>query len=266
MNSELIMKSDVLDIIFEKRNKSYGAYTLRKFYNNRLIKSMTIMLAAVIVFSAFTFLPESAKKETFIVMEPKFATAPLPEKKPEVKPKETKPPVKKVVAMIKLVNNIKIVNNKDSADILHNLDKMAIGSNTNIVPDGDVQIIAPAGGDFVETIKPVEPYVDINKPVDFAEVMPQYPGGMEALRKFLMKNLRNPRDMEEGELITVRVKFVVGFDGQLQRFELVEDGGTAFNNEVMRVLKKMPIWLPGKTKGQNVAVYYTIPVKFVGEG
>lgn len=62
MNSELIMKSDVLDIIFEKRNKGYGAYTLRKFYNSRLIKSIAIMLSAVVVFSAFTFLPESAKK------------------------------------------------------------------------------------------------------------------------------------------------------------------------------------------------------------
>jgi protein TonB len=58
MNSESIMKSDVLDILFEKRNKAYGAYTLRKFYKNRLIKSIGIMVFTVIVFSAFTFLPE----------------------------------------------------------------------------------------------------------------------------------------------------------------------------------------------------------------
>ena len=59
MKTELILKSDVLDIIFENRNKAYGAYYLRKFYNNRLFKSLGIMLAGVIILSAFTFLPKN---------------------------------------------------------------------------------------------------------------------------------------------------------------------------------------------------------------
>ncbi len=95
--------------------------------------------------------------------------------------------------------------------------------------------------------------------------MPSYPGGMDALRKFLERNLENPRDMEEGEVANVKVKFVVGFNGQLQSFVTVQDGGDEFNREVMRVLKKMPNWLPGKAKGQNVSVFYTIPVKFISE-
>jgi len=95
--------------------------------------------------------------------------------------------------------------------------------------------------------------------------MPSYPGGTAALRRFLERNLGNPRDLESGELISVKVKVVVGYDGKLKNFELVQDGGTEFNNEVIRVLKKMPAWVPGKSKGQNVSVYYTIPVKFVGE-
>jgi protein TonB len=72
--------------------------------------------------------------------------------------------------------------------------------------------------------------------------------------------------LEDGELISVKVKVIVGYDGKLKNFELVQDGGTEFNNEVIRVLKKMPAWKPGKSKDQNVSVYYTIPVKFVGEG
>jgi protein TonB len=95
--------------------------------------------------------------------------------------------------------------------------------------------------------------------------MPSYPGGMDALRKFLERNLENPRDMEEGEVANVKVKFVVGFNGELQSFVTVQDGGDEFNREVMRVLKKMPNWLPGKAKGQNVSVFYTIPVKFISE-
>ena len=93
--------------------------------------------------------------------------------------------------------------------------------------------------------------------------MPSYPGGMDALRKFLVRNLENPRDMKEGEVANVKVKFVVGSNGELQSFLTVQDGGNEFNREVMRVLKKMPNWVPGKSKGQNVSVFYTILIKFI---
>ena len=63
MNKELIMKSDVLDILFENRNKTYGAYILRKFYGDRLKKALGIIMTVAIVFSALTFL---IKKETIL--------------------------------------------------------------------------------------------------------------------------------------------------------------------------------------------------------
>jgi periplasmic protein TonB len=69
--------------------------------------------------------------------------------------------------------------------------------------------------------------------------------------------------LEDGEMVSVRIKFVVGYDGKLKGFTTVQDGGEEFNKEVVRVLKKMPEWIPGKTRGQNVSVYYVIPVKFV---
>lgn len=66
-----------------------------------------------------------------------------------------------------------------------------------------------------------------------------------------------------GEMITVHVRFAVGYDGKLQKFTVVKDGGEIFNIEEITVLKKMSEWVPGKSNGQNVAVYFTIPVKFV---
>ena len=68
--------------------------------------------------------------------------------------------------------------------------------------------------------------------------------------------------MEAGQVISVKIKFVVGFEGKLKSFEIIEDGGMIFNKEVIRVLKKMPDWIPGKSNGEAVSVYYTIPVKF----
>lgn len=268
MNSEAIMKSDVLDILFEKRNKAYGAYTLRKFYNGRLLKSLGIMMLAVIAFSAFTFLPEAGNaEEEYIIQDPGFGQVPPPVKPPEVKPKVEKPKIEKPFSTVKLLNKILIVNNNDSTDILVDLNNMAIGSNTNIVLNGGDQPIVSSGGgnDIAEPEKPAAPLVDVNTALENPEIMPSYPGGTAALRKFLERNLGNPRDLESGELIAVKIKVVVGYDGKLKNFELVQDGGTEFNNEVIRVLKKMPAWIPGKSKGQNVSVYYTIPVKFIGE-
>jgi protein TonB len=110
---------------------------------------------------------------------------------------------------------------------------------------------------------PALPLIDNSRPLEKADVDPAYPGGMGALTKFLERHLVNPADVSEGETVSVKVKFVVGFDGMLKAFEIKEDGGEEFNKEVIRVLKKMPRWIPGKTKGQNVSVYFTIPVNFI---
>ena len=78
----------------------------------------------------------------------------------------------------------------------------------------------------------------------------------------LKENLHAPESIEEGDEIEVKVKFVVNYNGDLQKFDVVKSGGKEFDNEVIRVLKKMPSWIPGESNGENVAVYYIIPVKF----
>jgi protein TonB len=110
---------------------------------------------------------------------------------------------------------------------------------------------------------PVVKKIDVETPLLTAEVMPSYPGGLEALKRFLERNLNNPQDLQEGQMVSVKIRFIVGYDGKLKGFETVEDGGEAFNKEVIRVLKKMKDWIPGKSNGENVSVYYIIPVKFV---
>jgi protein TonB len=95
--------------------------------------------------------------------------------------------------------------------------------------------------------------------------MPQYPGGLKALLDYLKKNLQAPDDLEAGKEVSVKVKFVVNYNGQLEAFNVLESGGCIFDNEVLRVLRKMPRWIPGKSNGENVAVYYTVPVKFTSD-
>ncbi len=266
MTTELILKSDVLDIVFENRNKAYGAYNLRKYYDNRLMKSIGSMITVVIVLSAFTFIP----KKKIVIVADGYETRivslqTVKEKEPE-KPMEAQQPKQKSPTQI--FNTPVIATPDEPVELLQSLsDTVAIASITTIGQPGVLPIIDELG-DVVEGGKgkdpePVKPPVDINTATYSPEVMPAYPGGMEALIKFLKRNLTNPRDLEEGEVVSVKVKFVVGYNGKLQSFVTVQDGGEEFNKEVVRVLKKMPEWVPGKSNGQNVSVYYTIPVKFV---
>ena len=267
MNKELIMKSDVLDILFENRNKGYGAYDLRKFYASRLLKAIGIMIGVVVVLSAFTFLPkkkETSAEKKYTVRETIITALKEPEKKPEIPKEPAKPfqPVQKRSAGSPLIVEDNLV--KDSIQISKPTDGI---SNVTITSPGiggfgpDKPLVIGGGTDNPDGA--VKKPVDKTNPISNPDIMPSYPGGTEALRRFLQKNLNNPKDMQEGEVANVMVRFVVGYDGKLQSFVTVQNGGDEFNREVIRVLKKMPDWIPGKSNGENVSVYYNIPVKFV---
>ena len=123
----------------------------------------------------------------------------------------------------------------------------------SIHASGDVVGITPveSDGDNINSaiVNPkqfeVKPTVNIISPRATADVMPQYPGGMKELIKFLKKNLVAPAEIDEEE-IGVKIKFVVNYDGSLVSFNIMQSGGDIFDNEVIRVLKKMPKWIPGK--------------------
>jgi periplasmic protein TonB len=274
MEKNLILKTDILDIIFEKRNKLYGAYNLRKFYPNRLKLSLGLMFITAITFSAFTFIPGKEKEVTvkvYDIKEPglkEIKDKPKePEKKTEVVKAEKKPEAKVTPVTQKIfINKFKIVDSNVKTDSIITLQpndfistKTFVATNPGTPTVETVKVESGGGG--TEKRAPV---IDKTSPMDgdAVDVLPSYPGGMDALRKFLQKHLQTPDELEGGQSVSVRVKFVVDYTGKLKSFVTVQDGGQAFNNEVVRVLKKMPDWVPGKTKGENVSVYYVIPVRF----
>lgn len=270
MRIDQILSADTLDLLFDNRNKAYGAYDLRKFYQDRLLKSMAITFFAAGLISLFVF---SAKnKEILVFEEIMVETSPvvLQESIPDIPPPVDQPQrqTQKTDAQ-KYIKNIVITNKPAEAEPLaKNLDLVAISSKTVL---GDPDVTLTVGADpglknkpgLAIAAAPVVTKTDIETPRLTAEVMPSYPGGLEALKKFLERNLNNPQDLEDGQVVSVKIRFIVGYDGKLKGFETVEDGGEAFNKEVIRVLKKMKDWNPGKSNGENVSVYYMIPVKFM---
>jgi TonB family protein len=100
----------------------------------------------------------------------------------------------------------------------------------------------------------------------FVEVMPEFPGGQEALYKYLAAQLRYPDlEKENGIYGTVYVSFVVDKEGKVKdaKIEKGVPGGPGLDKEALRVIKGMPDWQPGKMNGRKVSVQLTIPVKYL---
>lgn len=95
------------------------------------------------------------------------------------------------------------------------------------------------------------------------EVMPSYPGDMEAFYKFLAQQMHYPKEaLENGIEGRVVVRFVVEEDGRLTHFEAISSPSPLLSNEAIRVLSQMPRWNPAKRMGRNVRCQYNIPVMF----
>ncbi len=143
-----------------------------------------------------------------------------------------------------------------------------VDDNMNIDDNFDIDVEAHPGT-FVDDFIPLnisnynEPEVDEKYIFDFAEVMPEFPGGREALLNYFSNNIRYPRiALETGIEGTVYVSFVVEPDGRISNVELARGIGGRCDEEAIRVVRNMPAWNPGMQGNQPVRVLFTVPVKF----
>ena len=101
------------------------------------------------------------------------------------------------------------------------------------------------------------------KPFDVVEQMPEFPGGQEALMQFLRQEVKYPKEaFKDGVQGRVVVQFVVEKDGSISEVEVVKKVNEHLDAEAVRVVNAMPKWKPGKQKGENVRVKYTLPISF----
>ncbi len=265
MNAEKILQSNLLDILFENRNKQYGAYALRSQYNKQLYKALGfIFIITILILLLSQVKKDVVKSFVFIIPDPKPILLPVPDIPiPPVVPKAPAPrPSGSNSSTTAFTSNLIVTaDSLSKIPLPANLDSMAIGTISQ-AGKGKKIIGVESGPVEIKKDGPDVNGADKEMPLPFAEVMPEFPGGKNALQKFLERNLQSPGDIDAGDFVSVKIRFIVGYDGVLKGFQLVEDGGKLFNNEVIRVLKKMPQWIPGKSRGENVSVYYTIPVKF----
>jgi len=262
-----------VDLVFEGKNKEYGAYVLRKDTGKRNLKSMIIVFATIILILLIAFakvaienaMPKKVAITTDVELsklaEKKQAKV---ERKEPVKVEMEQKVIEKVKSSVKFTApEIKKDDEVKPEEELKSQDELA--KTTTAIGSFDVKGNDEAEGAVLkakEVIADEKPKEE-EKVFDVVEQMPSFPGGPQALFEYLSKNIRYPAVAEEnGVEGRVVVTFVVERDGSITDVIAVKKVDPSLDKEAIRVVKSMPHWIPGKQNGSAVRVKYTVPVTF----
>ena len=237
------------EIIFENRNMEYGAYDLRKRYDSATSISILGGVAfCVMLIAAFSMSTEKGialDEETIVIIETFDPIIPDP-----VKPEIKAPP--------ELTNAIKNLAPVVTADTSVNLTLPDVTDNLiETMQNGDINDTAG----YVPETDPVVP--EVKDPYISVEEMPEYPGGIPELMKFLSENISYPQDAIDNNIQgRVILKFVVNTDGSIDRIQILRGIDNSLDTEAIRVVSSLPKFKPGKQNGVPVPVWFLLPVHF----
>jgi protein TonB len=276
-DSSNLYGSEWLALVFNNRNKKYGAYVLRLQSSRILLRALFIVAPIFIMFFVspmiYAALRPPQLMATPVVYDPTTIDAPIHEnikKEEETKPKEqeaAKPaPTKPVeVNTLNMTDNFAIVDEPKvepptsaqvNTSVISNETKSGDGPAINAIPNGT--------GTGEGTAKEGEGKSDEILDVMGVEQYPEFPGGMEAWAKFIQRNLRYPYTAQDaGVQGKVFVSFVVEKDGSISDVKVARGLGYGLDDEAVRVIKKSPKWKAGMQNKQTVRVRYNMPINYV---
>jgi len=255
-----------LSLVFEGRNKEYGAYVNREESSDRHLKAMIII---TIIALGLIFLPKVIKsvipaKEDQnigqrIVVEPTVFAPKDVESVPVNKIKVPPPPIR--VKTISFTPPLITADNKMRNEELMNTQIALTNSDAAISTVTNNEGVPAKEGNVVVDQDLGEPAVQ--KPFVHVEVMPMFMGGDIALMKWLQGNLIYPTvAIEKNIQGRVFLRFVIKSDGSVDDVEIVKGLDPSCDKEALRVMKLMPKWIPGRQNGTAVPVYFSLPVTF----
>jgi len=271
MQTNEILNADLLDIIFDGKNKSYGAYDLRKTYNQRLRKSILLtVFLMLLVFLGIVFQGMAGKNSQpeFEILDTRIASI-----KTEVQPPLPTPPPKAVKPLemnqVKFTPPIVVKDDLVEADekIQDIQDDQAI-SNKTIESDLKNQVIqAPVTEERSNVIE--APKVDDEATIFVrVENEAEFPGGHKAWVRYLQQHLNPNTPFDNGApngTYQVIVKFVVSKDGTISDVNGETKFGYGMEEEAIKIIKRGPKWKPALQNGNNVNAYRRQPITFVVE-
>lgn len=273
MEINKILNADVLDIIFDGKNKDYGAYQLRKNYNKRLataLVSMGSILLLLFIGSVLANVLAKKKPTTMDVVQvvqlekvdqPKELPPPPPP--PPIAP----PPLEHFRTEIFVPPTIvKDEDVKAPPPTIDQLDKAKIGTIKQDGVDDDKSIVAPLldPKGIGNVVAPKIAEVDYNGTFFKVEKPAEFPGGAAAWKRFLERAMSNypEKAVENGTQGMVTVQLVVDKDGSITNVKALNDPGDGLADYAVKIIKAGPQWIPAEQNGRKVTYQFKQIITF----
>lgn len=271
-----VYKTEWLDLVFADRNKNYGAYDLRSKSSSIMTRALFIAggLFLLLAFSPLIYakiFPKEIIAETpptVVVVDNVIHQMKKEDPKPEKKPEPAKAdPVK--IKTIALPSKIVVVDKVDIPEppSLKEIEKAVISDKTQDGVEKPNAVITPDSkgtGDGTGTAKDGAGTTDNNEYLPSGiDEYPEFTGGAKAWTKYMERNLRYPYQAQDANIQgKVFVSFVVEKDGSVTDVKVLRGLGFGCDEEALKVIKKSPLWRPGKNKGIPVRVRYNMAINF----
>jgi protein TonB len=265
-------------VVFEGKNKEFGAYQLRQGSTSRHNIATIIVVCVVVVLLVFlslfdTIFPEAEEDATAVVVPVEQAAAIQDEedqKEEDIVVEYEEPePIVQEANSIQVTEFLVVEDSKADTTKVVSADQLAdtetrFGLETITGGTDDANALMVENATEAGTPEP-EPA----KVYDFASIEQpaQFPGGEEALYKFLGDNIRYPVNAQENGIQgRVVVQFVVTKTGEVGEVKVIRSKDPDLDKEAIRVVKTLPNFIPGKQNGHPVNVWYTLPITFKLQG
>lgn len=272
MDLKNILKTEYLDIVFNKRNKQYGAYELRKNYYKRMRNAAVIVAIAALIIgfvpSILAGLKPAEKKVKPMVKKVKLKAPPPVNKKKLPPPPPPPPPPPKVKPQVKFtppkIVKKEEVKEEEKPPPKEKLEK-ASASTITIKGDTSADLSAPTiKAKEEEHVEGPPPPKEDKKIYLAVEQDARFPGGEDAMMQWLANHISYPKIASENGITgIVYIDFVVNKNGSIEQVKVKRGIGGGCDEEAMNAVKKMPRWQAAENGGVPVRSQFTLPVQFV---
>lgn len=274
MEANKILSADILDIVFEGRNKDYGAYDLRRTYNKRIVGALIITASIALIALLGSVLASSLKgkeAEKLDIREVTIQDLKQEEDKPEPPPPPPpKPPDPPKIEMTKFTPP-KIVKDEEVQEPPPQQEEMKEAKIDVVSQEGikDEGIVTPVEIDQGKQVIEEKKEDDENKIFEKVEIEASFKGGEGAWRKYLERNLNANTPVDNGApegTYTVWVQFIVDKGGNISDVKALSNHGYGMEDEAVKVIRKGPAWVAAIQNGRPVKAYRKQPITFVVTG
>ena len=271
IEANYILKTDLLDLLFDGRNKQYGAYELRKKYNKRMIIAVAVMISCCLLFFLlFAFGAGNKKSSGFVIVDTvQLVDVTREPEKPEVIPPKPKP-IETQIKTIQFVTpkiTTEEIDPKQEVPDQTLLDDTKIGTITQGGVDSADAISPPINTGNTHVIEEPKKRDDDDGIVIDVQFQSEYPGGVSAWTRYLTRTLPKyygDEFVEKGIQGRVVVQFIVDKEGNVSEAHGIS-GPNELRGIAEAVIMKSGKWKPAMKNGQQVKSYKAQPIIFVLE-